>query len=91
MDSVGTVVRSAHDPTVPATMGRPAERGPGNDEAAGRPAAFVQLVSASGDGQCAQPRGAPSSSAVRKLEPQPHAATALGLFTVKPAPIRVST
>ena len=41
--------------------------------------------------QWAQPRGAPPSSAVRKLEPQPQAATAFGLLTVKPAPIRVST
>ena len=35
--------------------------------------------------------GAPSSSAVRKLEPQPQAATAFGLLTVKPAPMSVST
>ena len=35
-------------------------------------------------GQCAQPLGAPPSSAVRKLEPQPQAATAFGLLTVKP-------
>ena len=42
-------------------------------------------------GQWEQPFGAPSSSAVRKLEPQPQAATAFGLLTVKPAPIRVST
>ena len=42
-------------------------------------------------GQCAQPLGAPPSSAVRKLEPQPHAATAFGLLTVNPAPISVST
>ena len=42
-------------------------------------------------GQCEQPFGAPPSSAVRKLEPQPQAATAFGLLTVKPAPISVST
>ena len=42
-------------------------------------------------GQCAQPLGAPPSSAVRKLEPQPQAATAFGLLTVKPAPMSVST
>lgn len=41
--------------------------------------------------QCEQPFGAPPSSAVRKLDPQPQAATALGLLTVKPAPISVST
>jgi hypothetical protein len=41
--------------------------------------------------QCEQPFGDPVSSAVRKLEPQPQAATAFGLFTVKPAPISVST
>ena len=33
----------------------------------------------------------PASSAVRNDEPQPHAATAFGLFTVKPAPMSVST
>ncbi len=38
-----------------------------------------------------QAPGAPSDSAVRNEEPQPHAATALGLLTVKPAPISVST
>ena len=38
-----------------------------------------------------QAPGAPSESAVRKLLPQPHAETALGLLTVKPAPISVST
>ena len=42
-------------------------------------------------GQWEQPLGAPPSSAVRKLEPQPQAATAFGLLTVKPAPMRVST
>ena len=42
-------------------------------------------------GQCEQPFGAPPSSAVRKLEPQPQAATAFGLLTVKPAPMSVST
>ena len=42
-------------------------------------------------GQWEQPLGEPVSSAVRKLEPQPQAATAFGLLTVKPAPIRVST
>ena len=42
-------------------------------------------------GQCAQDRAVPSSSAVRKLEPQPQAATAFGLLTVKPAPMSVST
>ena len=47
--------------------------------------------SAHGRDQWEQPLGAPSSSAVRKLEPQPQAATAFGLLTVKPAPIRVST
>ena len=41
--------------------------------------------------QCEQPFGAPSSSAVRKLEPHPQAATAFGLLTVKPAPMSVST
>ena len=43
------------------------------------------------DGQCEQPFAEPASSAVRKLEPQPQAATAFGLFTVNPAPISVST
>jgi hypothetical protein len=43
------------------------------------------------DLQCAQERALPESSAVRKLEPQPHAVTAFGLLTVKPAPMRVST
>src|SRR5450756_1849800 len=38
-----------------------------------------------------QAPGAPSDSAVRNEEPHPHAATALGLLTVKPAPISVST
>jgi hypothetical protein len=42
-------------------------------------------------GQWAQLLGAPLSSAVRKLDPQPHAETAFGLFTVKPAPMSVST
>ena len=32
-----------------------------------------------------------SSSATRKEEPQPHAATTLGLSTLKPAPCRPST
>ena len=32
----------------------------------------------------------PADSAVRKLLPQPQPETALGLFTVKPAPMRVS-
>jgi hypothetical protein len=41
--------------------------------------------------QWEQPFGEPVSSAVRKLEPQPQAATALGLLTVKPAPMSVST
>jgi hypothetical protein len=42
-------------------------------------------------GQWAQDRAVPASSAVLKLDPQPHAATAFGLFTVKPAPMSVST
>ena len=41
--------------------------------------------------QWEQLRAVPASSAVRKLEPQPQPDTALGLLTVKPAPIRVST
>lgn len=41
--------------------------------------------------QCEQLFGEPVSSAVRKLEPQPQAATAFGLLTVKPAPMSVST
>ncbi len=58
------------------------------DEAAGSTGGFEAMA---GFGQCEQPFGAPSSSAVRKLEPQPQAATAFGLFTVKPAPMSVST
>jgi len=42
-------------------------------------------------GQCEQLRAWPASSDVRKLEPQPQPETAFGLFTVKPAPISVST
>jgi hypothetical protein len=38
-----------------------------------------------------QAPGAPSDSAVLNEEPHPQAATALGLLTVKPAPISVST
>ncbi len=45
-------------------------------------AARVQWLQAEAD---------PAESAVRKLDPQPHAATAFGLFTVKPAPMSVST
>ena len=41
--------------------------------------------------QWEQERGAPASSAVRKLEPQPQPETAFGLLTVKPAPMSVST
>ena len=55
---------------------------------------FIVVVApavSAGGGQCAQPFGAPPSSAVRKLEPHPQAATAFGLLTVKPAPISVST
>ena len=66
----------------------------GIDEAAGRPAARGRGRGpglAAGGRQCEQPFGAPPSSAVRKLEPQPQAATAFGLLTVKPAPISVST
>jgi hypothetical protein len=37
-----------------------------------------------------QAPGAPADSEVRKLLPQPHADTAFGLLTVKPAPISVS-
>lgn len=66
----------------------PAAPGPGNDEAAGRPAARGAALAVR---QCEQPFGAPPSSAVRKLEPQPQADTAFGLLTVKPAPISVST
>jgi len=46
---------------------------------------------AGGRRQWAQAFGLPSSSAVRKLEPQPQAATAFGLLTVNPAPMSVST
>src|SRR4051794_21741647 len=46
---------------------------------------------ARGERQWAQERAEPASSAVRKLEPQPQPDTAFGLFTVKPAPISVST
>ncbi len=42
-------------------------------------------------GQWLQERAWPASSAVRKLDPQPQAATAFGLLTVKPAPMSVST
>ena len=54
---------------------------------------YVEGRSALADrsGQWAQARAAPSSSAVRKLDPQPQAATAFGLLTVNPAPISVST
>jgi hypothetical protein len=38
-----------------------------------------------------QAPGLPADSAVRNDDPQPQADTAFGLFTVKPAPIRVST
>ncbi len=40
--------------------------------------------------QCEQACALPAESAVRKLLPQPQAATAFGLFTVNPAPISVS-
>ena len=43
------------------------------------------------DGQWAQARGEPESSDVRNDEPQPQPETALGLATVKPAPMSVST
>ena len=71
--------------------------GPGHEEAAGRAGGFRSGGWRSGDrprrsiDQCEQPFGAPSSSAVRKLEPHPQAATAFGLLTVKPAPMSVST
>ncbi len=67
-------------------------------EPAGRPAGpshqieVRRLVAPErGVGQWAQDRAVPSSSAVRKLDPQPQAATAFGLLTVKPAPMSVST
>ena len=41
--------------------------------------------------QWLQALGLPAESAVLNDEPQPHAATAFGLFTVKPAPMSVST
>lgn len=44
-----------------------------------------------GEGQWEQDFAWPLSSAVRKLEPQPQPVTAFGLFTVKPAPMSVST
>src|SRR5947207_7978773 len=63
----------------PAAGGLAQERGP------------APTGDASGAGQCAQARGLPVSSAVRNDDPHPQAATAFGLFTVKPAPISVST
>ena len=45
--------------------------------------------SAAGD-QWWQAPGLPADSAVRKLLPQPQPETALGLLTVKPAPMSVS-
>jgi hypothetical protein len=54
-------------------------------------ASVIAALCAPRSGQWAQERAVPASSAVRKLEPQPQAATAFGLFTVKPAPISVST
>jgi hypothetical protein len=62
---------------------------PGNQEAAGCPAASMRCEGTVR--QWAQERAVPASSAVRKLEPQPQAVTAFGLLTVKPAPISVST
>ncbi len=41
--------------------------------------------------QWPQAPGAPANSSVRKLLPQPQPETALGLLTVKPAPMSVST
>src|SRR3954447_5236049 len=70
-------------------------RGVRNYEAAGRAGgcdrAVEPLPGSENGGQWAQARAVPESSAVRKLDPQPQAATAFGLLTVKPAPISVST
>ncbi len=60
--------------------GSTASRGGRGDPGTARPA-----------DQWLQALGLPADSAVLNDEPQPHAATAFGLFTVKPAPIRVST
>ncbi len=97
MDGTEPIVRPsagpAHGPTVPTS------RGDGSTTDAKKPpvraGGFLVLewwtgVAGRSD-QWAQERAEPSSSAVRKLDPQPHAATAFGLFTVKPAPISVST
>src|SRR5436190_14557753 len=58
-----------------------------NSRRAGRRLAFwLEAGGVPATAQWAQARAWPESSAVRKLEPQPQAATAFGLFTVKPAP-----
>jgi hypothetical protein len=77
----------------PVAAGHRVGSGRESKTAAGRPAA-VRVATGrrcAPPGQCEQPFGEPVSSAVRKLEPQPQAATAFGLLTVKPAPISVST
>ena len=85
--------RSTARPTRCAAGGRPG----GQEEAAGRRNRRLGVFDGGGPrpgrrmDQCEQERAVPASSAVRKLEPQPQAATAFGLLTVKPAPISVST
>ena len=60
-----------------------------NQEAAGHPAASGEARVA--ESQWEQDWALPESSAVLKLEPHPQPLTAFGLFTVKPAPMSVST
>src|SRR5918995_726300 len=78
-----SVLPSSADARLESTRPRPSSLDPETKKPPDLPAASS---SSRGDDQCEQPLGDPVSSAVRKLEPQPHAATALGLLTVKPAP-----
>ena len=96
--SVGQRRRSV--PWVDSTgaAGAMVRRVPGNERSRRSPGGFGRIGRGAGAspapgavGQWAQDRAVPASSAVRKLEPQPQAATAFGLLTVKPAPMSVST
>ncbi len=82
--------RGAPDAGIIGGPPRPASPGPGNR---GRRRLVRRRSGCGGRAgpQWWQAPGLPVESAVRNEEPQPQAATAFGLLTVKPAPMSVST
>lgn len=85
-------MRPVRAPVV-AAAGPPDAAGAGPNEGRRRgPAASgaAMIPARAGRAQWQAP-GDPADSAVRKDDPHPQAETAFGLFTVKPAPMSVST